>query len=266
VAPGQNAHYTSVIVRNKGDVDQEICGGWHNTLGAPLLSQGCVISGCANRWTTAPKGGEFDATTRLELGAEFDSLKAAPLAGGGTVDISKVPSMIGYTDFACGPVPKHARLGWESLVNPHLKLAYVTFFTGPAAAAGDDLILHFNELWMQYGGRRFVPWAPCNGGTDITYCLGTENATSAYAYGLEYSRQKKELLGAPTTFVIPANGAKVLRYGTLFTPYEAGALDKGIAGIEGDGMALAVKAEGGVVNRFDADPEFKLLKALEAAV
>jgi hypothetical protein len=260
--PDHPVHYSSLTIHNRGDRDIDICTGQHNTLGAPLLQAGCRISGAAEAWATPPKGGEFDATTRLILGAEFKTLDQAPLVQGGSVDISLVPGPIGYTDFAAGVIPSSARLGWSALVNPSLKLAYICFFTGPGAREEDDIILYFNDLWMQYGGRPFTPWAAYEGGTDLSYCLGTENSVSAYAYGLEYSRQVKTLLGAPATVTIPAGGTKTLRYGCLFAPYDETGLDQGIERIEGEGSGLVCTGKG-KSQRFKADPAFTLLRGLQ---
>jgi hypothetical protein len=157
--PAQAVHYTAIRVTNKGDRDLEITAAWHNTVGAPFLQAGCRLSGAADRWATPPIGGEFDPTTRLALGKEFPSLNKAPLSKGGVADISLVPGPLGYTDFATGAIPTSAKLGWSALVNPALRLAYVCFFTGQAAAGPEDIILRFNEFWMQYGGRPFTPWA-----------------------------------------------------------------------------------------------------------
>ncbi|GHV73481.1 hypothetical protein AGMMS49940_07830 [Spirochaetia bacterium] len=262
IFPSQPVHYTAIRVTNKGDRDLEIVAAWHNTVGAPFLQAGCRLSGAADRWITPAAGGEFDPTTRLALGKEFPSLDKAPLAKGGTVDLSLVPGPLGYTDFAAGAIPASARLGWSAVVNPALKLAYVCFFTGQAAAGPEDIILRFNEYWMQYGGRPFTPWAAYEGGMDQTYCLGTENAVSAYAYGLEYSRKTKTLLGAPTTVIIPAKSERILRYGTLFAPYES-TLDEGIRTIESADSKLVCGGVGGAW-AFNADPAFKALKKLEA--
>jgi hypothetical protein len=270
VAAGQPVHYTSLKITNKGTKDMEICAAWHNNVGAPFLQAGCIISGAADRWSVSPAGGEFDQTTRLALDAEFASLEAAPLRSGGTENISIVPGPIGYTDMVCGAIPASAPLGWSALVNPFLKMAYVCFFTGPAAAGDDDIILRFNDLWMQYGGRRFTPWAAFEGGTDLAYCLGTENSAAGFAYGLQYAREKKEFLGAPTTVAIPAGKSRTLRYATLFAPYQGGAADsgfarqdRGIRSIHAEGDSLVLCAESGR-EKISADPEFKLLKKLEA--
>jgi hypothetical protein len=260
--PGERVHYISLRVTNRMGRDLDICAGWHNTLGSPFLAPGCKISGAADLWTTPPLGGEFDATSSLVPGTEFSSLKEAPGAGGKKTDLSTVPGPTGFTDFAAGRIGDDVHLGWSSLVNPVLKAAYICFFTGPASAAADDIILRFNNLWMQYGGRPFTPWAACEGGTDLAYCLGTENSISAYAYGLEYARRAGKLLGVPATITIPAGSARTLRYGCLLAPYGKGRLDEGIDSIEADASALVCKGKS-EFRRFGADPLFKALKLLE---
>jgi hypothetical protein len=210
---------------------------------------------------TAPAGGEFDTTGRLALGKEFSSLTGVPLRNGGQTDISVIPGPVGYTDFVTGAIPKSAQIGWSAVVNPFLKMLYLCFFTGPGTAAPDDIILYFNEVWMQYGGRPYTPWAAYEGGTDLTYCLGTENAVSAYANGLDFSRKAGTLLGNPTTVTIPAGGTKNLRYGTLFAPYTDTALDSGLNAVNpGHGGVVAGARNGHQV--FTADWEFTLLKKL----
>jgi hypothetical protein len=260
VIPGQAVHYTSLRVHNESPANLEICAAWHNTVGSPFLAPHCRISGPAKNWMTPPPGGEFDDTTRLESGAIFGSLSHAPLRAGGKADLSVVSAPIGFTDFVTGAIPSKARIGWSALVNPYLKMLYMPFFTGPAAAAEDDIILYFNELWMQYGGRLFTPWAPYDGGADLTYCLGMENAVSAFAYGLDYARKTKTLLGSPVTVTIPARSAKTLRYGTLFSSYET-ELDDGVNAVEAEVTRLVCKGKGTAF--FNADPSFHTLKTLE---
>jgi hypothetical protein len=260
--PFQPVHYTSIRVRNRGQADLEICAGWHNVVGSPFLHQGCRISGAAEKWITPPPGGEFDTTTRLALGAEFSSLAKAPLLRGGKADISLVPSPIGYTDFASGAVPRNAALTWLAAVNPHQKMAYLSFSPGPAAAEEDEIILYFNNLWMQYGGRPFTPWAPYEGGPDLSYCLGLENSVSAYAYGLDFARDLRQVLGSPAIVTIPGMGQKTLRSGTLFAPYEGSALDEGIASVEGEETRLV--CGGAEPASFAADSRFKILRTLES--
>lgn len=262
VFPGSPVHYTSLAIRNEGEADAEICVGWHNTVGAPFLQAGCRISASAERWATPPPGGEFDATGRLAIGAEFKSLAKAPLRSGKTCDLRLVPGIIGYTDFATGAVPSEAALGWTAVANPALSLVYACFFPGPRAAGDDGIALSFNDFWMQYGGRPFAPWAAYDGGADRTFCLGTENATGAYANGLAYAKQAKELLGAPTTTIVPAKGTRVLRYGTLFAPYAGGALDGGVVTIEAEKRSLVLAGAAKAV-KIRAEGDFAALRRLE---
>jgi len=262
VFPGSPVHYESLEIINTGTTDADINVAQHNTVGAPFLQAGCRISLSADRFLTPPKGGEFDDTGRLTVGAEFKNLKKAPMRSGKTCDVSLVPGMIGYSDFVTGPVPQKAIIGWSAVSNPVLGLVYLCWFPGPAHAAEDDIVLSFNDLWMQYGGRRFTPWAAYDGGMDRTFCLGTENSIGAYANGLKYSKAKKELLGAPTTIRIPAKGRKVLRYGTLFAPYAGGALDNGLASVQAEKSKLVLSGTSKTV-KIAADTAFTKLKGLE---
>jgi hypothetical protein len=266
LVPGQNVHYSALSIKNLGGADIEICCGSHNTIGAPFLQAGCCISAAANVWTTPPPGGEFDTTTRLVLGAEFSSLSKAPLGFGGKTDLSVVPPPIGYTDFVSGAIPLTARLGWSSVINPALNMAYIVFFPGPACVSGltgeEDIILYFNDLWMQYGGRPYTPWAPWDGGPDQTYCLGVETATSAWAYGLDYAIKIKRLLGSPTTVTIPAGVERTLYSGALFAPYEKRILDSGIVGIDAEEAHLVCKSATEFW-KFDADPSFSIIRRIK---
>jgi hypothetical protein len=181
--------------------------------------------------------------------------------------LSIVPPPIGYTDFVSGAVPLTARLGWSSVINPALNLAYIVFFPGPASVSDvtgeEDIILYFNDLWMQYGGRPYTPWASWDGGPDQNYCLGVENATGAWAYGLDYSVKIKRLLGSPTTVTIPASAEKTLYCGSLFAPYEKRILDSGIVGIDAEDAKLVCKSATEFW-KFDADPSFSVIRRIKA--
>jgi hypothetical protein len=250
---GECIHYSFLGVRNLGPEEVAINAAWHNTVGPPLLEPGCRISASAERWISAPEGGEFDDTGRLVLGKEFGSLAGAPLRDGGLADLSLVPGMIGFTDFATGAIPTAARLGWSACVNPRSAMAYVTWFPGPAAVHDGEIGLNFNDLWMQYGGRPFTPWALYKGGSDQTYCLGMENSTAAWANGLAESRRRKELLGRPTTVPIKKGERKVLPYATGLFDLRSMRAGGPVIGIESDDKgltlsfaeaAITVKAEG----------------------
>ena len=241
VLPGQPAYFTVMRIANGGKATQAINVARHNTLGAPFLQAGCRIQLCAERFLAAPSGTEFDDTGRLVQGAEFSSLATAPLRSGGTVDLGIVPGMVGWTDFVTGAVPSRLALGWSCVVNPELRLAYVCFFPGRAALPAGEIALGFNDLWLQYGGRPFTPWALHEGGADRSFCLGTENAVGAFANGLAYARAVPNILDTPTTVEIPADGQRTLCYGTALVGLDEALVREGVTAIEAEQGALVLK-------------------------
>jgi hypothetical protein len=245
VFAGMNALFSELEIRNSGTEPISINVAMHNVVGPPFLAPGCRISLSADGFMTSPPETEFDGTGRLAMGAEFSSLGEAPLRSGGKADLSLVPGMIGSTDFVTGVVPRDLGLGWSCVANPSLGLAYLSLFPGAAGLPDGEIALSFNDLWMQYGGRRFTPWAETEGGDDRTYCLGVENSAGAFANGLEYSRSHPELLGNPTMVEVPSGGRRVLRYATAVVEIAAELAAEGIARAEAEGETLVLRGERG---------------------
>jgi len=265
VLDGQPAYYSVIRVRNAGSRPLAINLTRHNTAGAPFLQAGCRISLAADRFQAAPEGTEFDATGRLLQGALFSDLAQAPLRAGGTADLTEVPGMIGATDFVTGAIPAHLALGWSCVVNPELGLAYVCFFPGQAGLPEGEVALSFNDLWMQYGGRPFTPWALEEGGSDRTFCLGTENAVGAYASGLAYAREHPELLGRATTLTVPPGGERKLCYATALVELEPALLREGVKAVEAEEGVLVLKGAS-AVQRVPMDARFTRVRAFEAGL
>jgi hypothetical protein len=240
VFEGRNALFSALEIRNRGTRPISVNVAMHNTVGPPFLAPGCRISLSADGFMTAPSGGEFDATGRLAMGASFASLREAPLRSGGKADLGLVPGMIGSTDLVTGAVPRNIGLGWSCVANPSLGLAYLCLFPGAAELPDGEIALGFNDLWMQYGGRRFTPWAETEGGHDRTFCLGSENSVGAFANGLEYSRSHPELLGNPTMVEVPAGGRRVLQYATAVVEIGRDLAEEGISRVEAEGEALVL--------------------------
>jgi hypothetical protein len=241
VRAGELAYSSSVRIRNRGDRTVAVNMARHTTVGPPFLDSGCKISLCAGRFMTPPRKSEFSDTGRLAEGAEFEGLGEAPLRAGGRVDLGIVPGMIGYTDFVSGAIPRDLGLGWSCVANPSQGLAYVCFFPGAAGLPEGEIALGFNDLWMQYGGRPFTPWAESEGGRDRTFCLGTENAVGAFANGLAASLALPELLGRPTTVEIPPRGERTLHYGAALVELGKDLREEtGAIGVDADGDGTLV--------------------------
>jgi hypothetical protein len=238
---GQPAYFSITRIENSGAAPITVNMVRHNTLGAPFLTTGCRISVSAERFMTAPSGSEFDATGRLAQGAEFASLAAAPLRAGGTADLREVPGMIGYTDMVVGPVPERLAVGWSCVVNPVEKLAYLCFFPGLAGLPAGEIAGSMNELWLQYGGRAFTPWALHEGGLDRTFCLGTENGVGGFAMGLASARATPRLLGRETLAEIPARGARTFCYGTALVALDDALVREGVQGVEAVAGGMVLK-------------------------
>ena len=259
----QPVHYSIIKVKNNGTKDYAVNAAWHNTVGSPFLEKGCIIDLSADRFLTHPEGGEFDVTGNLALGKEFDNLEKTPLRDGGFSNLRTVPGMTGYTDFITGAIPHDSVLGWSSVINPSYGAAYLCFFKGPAAVSGDEIPLYFNDLWMQYGGRRYTPWAEQKDGTDLTFCLGTENTTGAFANGLAYSIQNPEILGNPTTIKIKQGEEKTLYYGTAAFPYQENRLSSGISSVEiKNGNLVLSEKTGKGKEILNADGTFDIIKKI----
>ncbi|MFA5468841.1 MAG: hypothetical protein WC224_07305 [Sphaerochaetaceae bacterium] len=265
VVPGHPVLYTSFLVKNTGDKPLPAVAAWHNTVGSPFLESGCVINLSAESFVTIIEASEFQKTGRLAFNQEFDDLSKAPLKKEGTCDLSIVPGMIGYTDFVAGRIPDSAKLGWSSVINPRQKMIYLSFFPGPDAVQADEIPFYFNNMWMQYGGRSFTPWALYEGGADQTFCLGVENSISYYANGLKEAVENQSLLGAPTTFMLPVGERRVQRYGTAFSTFENSKLTGGVQSIEQSAEGLILK-QGKASELLTCDSTFTLLKEIEKRV
>lgn len=261
---GHSVHYQVMRMKNAGDEDFDFGGAWHNTTGQPFLEKGCRIAAAADRYHTPVVSHDPAQNERLELNREFFSLKQAPCKGGGHCDLSEVPGMIGYTDFLTGRIPLDAELGWMAVVNPNQSSLYLTFFDGPASVREDEFTFYFNHLWLQYGGRNYVPWASYDGGVDRVFALGVESAISAWGYGLDYSAKHPELMGNPTQLTLKAGERKTLYHGTLIGSIGSAALDGGITALERVDGGLRAQGEGEVSLQADAD--FKRIREIVAAL
>lgn len=260
VTSGQPIHYVRLDVHNPSGHAEPYNIGWHNTVGPPFLESGCIIDNSATAFATPLAGGEFDDTGRLAFAAEFDSLERAPLRSGGTANLREVPGPIGYADFVAGAVPTTIDIAWVTLVNPRLKLVYLCFYPTPESGGID---LNFHDLWLNYGGRHFMPWAAADDMRDRSFCLGLENATGCFADGLAASLERSKVLGRETHLVSEPGSTASLLYGTAFAGYPDDVLDGGVAAVERGRKGIAIIGKSGKSTVLDADSSFTVLKQLQ---
>ena len=258
-----NSHYSLLDITNTGFKPEPFNYAWHNTIGFPFLESGCLIDNSADIFMVPPEGSEFDDTGRLEFAAKTDSLERVPLRDGGIANLRKVPGVIGYTDFISGAVSRDCKLAWNSVVNPRLKMVYLSFSLAPASCDNGKLPLYFHDIWMNYGGRPFSPWAAADGLTDQSFCLGVENATGYFANGLQLSKKNPELMGNPTYQVLFPGERKSLFYGTLIDIYKNDSLDNGIKEVEPEGKYLVLKGYNGKSTKIETDWNFSVLKSTD---
>jgi len=259
---GHPVHYSVLKIKNNGKENISINVGWHNTVGAPFLQAGCLIDLCAKEYTTPPA--EFEKTQLVAINKEFESLEQVPTIDGSIANMRIVPLPNGHTDFIIGAVPKNAQLGWGSVLNPN-GLLYLSFFKGPAAVKQNEIALQFNDLWLQYGGRHYTPWANQEGGTDLTFCLGQENVVGGFG-GLEWSLKNPEVLGNQTTVELKAGEEKTLYYGTIFD--KAIILEKGVSRVEKNENGIIVYDKRVIKSSIPitADSEFKIIEGLVKSI
>ncbi len=261
--PSHPVLYSSVIIKNLGSKDIIANSGWHNSVGSPFLETGSIIDLSADYYSVSPLERSLEQVGRLKPSAEFDDLSKAPLRNGQLIDLKVVPSVTGTTDFVTGKIPDDAKLGYASVLNPRMKMVYFTFFTGPAASTDEDeIILNFNNLSMQYGGRPFTPYALYDGGTDYSFSVGLQDATGYYNLGLKESLGNPTLFGKETTITIKPQQTRTLRYGTAFTSYENPKMDGGIQEVEQVVEGLVLK-RGKAWTLIESDSIFHFLKEFE---
>lgn len=218
--PNQPVHYTACVITNTGTEDLIANAVWNNELGSPFLESGCVLNASATSWMTGDETQLIGVNSRLEPNTKFEDWKKAPLKGGGTVDLTEVPPVIGKSDFISGSIPRTASLGWSSVINPRQQMVYFNFFPGPAALAEDEVPINFNNFMFDYGGRSETPWTLYQGGMSQQYSLNCGSGTNNLYTGLEHAQPGDTVLGCDSLITIKAGETKKFYYASAFSPYD----------------------------------------------
>lgn len=144
-----------------------------------------------------------EASSRLQPDAQFTRLDAAPLAGGGTVDLSRYPQSTDSEELlqliqVSGPV--HARYldqGWTLTLD------------------WDRALLPDLMLWVSHRGRPQLPW---NG---RHWALGIEPVNSAFDLGRVARPPSDHLLASRAGLAFEAGQTRTLHYRLSAEPMTA---------------------------------------------
>lgn len=200
-----STHFMILEVSNPNAHEVPINLAWHTTLGRPFLERGCKISNNCDRFRVAPMGTEFDLTSGLVAGAEFDSLEKAPGKDKSLRDLSSMPGYNGHSEFISG-VRADNDILWSVCVNPFMKLAYLSII--PLNVLADQVNASSLNYWVHAGGRNFTPWADYQGGVDRDYALGMESAIGSSCLGLDWAQDNPTFMDKPS-YVVLTTGRSV---------------------------------------------------------
>lgn len=185
--PGHHAVYAEHRISH---LDGEYNYGTHPVLDLSGLPEGAGrISVSPFRYASTfpgyfsdPANGETQA---LKPGAEFTDLTSAPLASGGTTDLTRYPSRSGNDDLVMmvsEPTTPEQPFAWSAAVLD----GYVWF------ALKNPVDFPATLFWMSNGGRPGPPWNGRHRGR-----IGIEEVCSYFSHGVDESR-KSPLAGIPT--------------------------------------------------------------------
>jgi hypothetical protein len=137
----------------------------------------------------------------LRTGARFTRLDRAPLATGGTTDLSVYPARRGFDDLVMLTADHRLPFAWSAVT--FADEGYVWF------ALRDPRVLRHTVLWISNGGRHYAPW----NGRHVNV-LGIEEATGYFHLGLAESARPNPIsrAGLPTTVRLDPKRPTDVRY------------------------------------------------------
>ncbi len=137
----------------------------------------------------------------LRPAARFEQLSAAPLAAGGTTDLSRYPARRGYEDAVQLCADPALRLGWTAVTFPQPGYLWL--------ALKDPQVLTGTVFWFSNGGRHYAPW----NGRHINV-MGLEEVTSYFNLGLAESAEPNSLtrLGYRTSLTLDPQRPLTVNY------------------------------------------------------
>ena len=169
----------------------------------------------------------------LKIGASFRALDRVPMADGGTADLSTYPAREGFEDLVL--TASDPKLPWAWTAATVAAGRYVWF------ALKDPRVLRSTVLWHSNGGRHYAPWSGRH-----RHCLGLEDVTANFAYGLAESAKPNALnrRGLATTIALSPKKPTVVNYIMALAEIPAGfdIVKSIVATKDGRGVELTSKS------------------------
>ncbi len=173
--------YSKNIIR---DFEGRVPLGNHPTLkfpnieGAGIIDMSEPLTGfTAPELIEDPSGGGY---SHLKPGFEIKDRKNVSLIDGSNIDLTRFPGPKGFDDIHMFVNDDSKEFCFSSVTVPEEGYLYFQL--------KDPKILKFTMLWMANCGRHFPPW---NGKTT---CLGLEEITGYFHYGIKESLEKNPIL------------------------------------------------------------------------
>ncbi|HEX7003717.1 MAG TPA: hypothetical protein VF168_05990 [Trueperaceae bacterium] len=192
----------------------ELPMGHHTMLRVPPGEQ-LLLSFSPFSWAgTPPHPVESDperGRSLLEYPQEFESLERVALAAGGTVDLSRYPTLEGSEEILLLASDPRLEFAWSAAVAP--ESGWLWFALRP------NRVLRSTLLWLSNAGRYYPPFSGRH-----SRVLGVEEVTSFFHHGHVASTgpNRLERLGVPTSVRLSAGSATIIDYAFGVVPLPPG--------------------------------------------
>ncbi len=173
--PNQPVHYTAYYFTNNSPEPLDAIIQSRTLLGSPFLEQGCVVNTNAESFESFPIP---NTKSRIPEG-HFNDWRKVQTKESGVIDFTEIPLPTNTVDFIKATVNTKNSLGYTSMINPRMQMAYLTFFP-TAPTEEDELVFNHTSFLYQFSGFDQTPYALYAGGLDQNYTveLGEELQTT----------------------------------------------------------------------------------------
>ena len=233
--PNQPVHYTAYSFTNNAPEALEATIQSRTLLGPPFLEQGCVVNTNAEGFESFPIP---NTVSRIPEG-QFNDWKKVQTKESGALDLSEIPHPTNTVDFIKAKLNQGASIGYTSLINPRMQMAYVNFFPSKPSDE-DELVFTHSSFLYQLGGMSQTPYALYDGGLDQQYMIE---------------------LGEELTTTLESHQTKMLFHARSFSPYDNARLGGNFHSLEQNQEGILLKRTK-TTALIPADPTFQAVRTL----